>query len=50
VNEVMDVPISVRLDKETEILLEETARILRKSRTEVIKRFLSDYCSHRDQG
>jgi hypothetical protein len=43
---VMDVPTSVRLDKETEIMLEETARILRKSKTEVIKPSLSDYCSH----
>ena len=41
----MKVPISVRLDKETEIMLEETARILQKNKTEVIKRSLSDYCS-----
>ena len=44
--EVLKVPISVRLDKETEIMLEETARILQKNKTEVIKRSLSDYCSH----
>ena len=46
VKEVMKLPISVRLDKETEIMLEETARILQKNKTEVIKRSLADYCSH----
>jgi hypothetical protein len=39
-------PISVRLDKQTEAFLEETTRILRTSKAEVIKRSLADYCSH----
>ena len=37
-------PLSVRLDKKTESLLEETATALRASKAEVIKRSLSDYC------
>ncbi|MCX5886053.1 MAG: hypothetical protein NT096_09130 [Proteobacteria bacterium] len=39
-------PISVRLDKQTETFLEETSRVLRTSKAEVIKRSLADYCSH----
>ena len=42
----MKVPISVRLDKQTETLLKETARILQTNKTEVIKQSLSDYCSY----
>jgi hypothetical protein len=42
----MEMPISVRLDKKTETLLEETAKVLRANKTQVIKRSLSDYCSH----
>ena len=38
-------PMSVRLDKRTESLLEETVKTLRTSKAEVIKRSLSDYCS-----
>jgi hypothetical protein len=38
-------PLSVRLDKETESLLEETASILKTSKAEVIKKSLSDYCT-----
>lgn len=37
-------PTSVRLDKKTESLLEETARLLNASKAEVIKRSLSQYC------
>jgi Arc/MetJ-type ribon-helix-helix transcriptional regulator len=39
-------PISVRLDKRTERMLEETAKILRTNRSEVIKKSLSEFCSH----
>jgi hypothetical protein len=39
-------PLSVRLDKKTESLLEETASLLKTSKAEVIKNSLSDYCSH----
>jgi len=39
-------PISVRLDKRTEGLLKETAKILRTSKAEIIKRSLSNYCSN----
>lgn len=38
-------PLSVRLDKKTESLLEETASILKTSKAEVIKKSLSDYCA-----
>ncbi len=38
-------PLSVRLDKKTESLLEDTASTLKTSKTEVIKKSLSDYCS-----
>ena len=38
-------PISVRLDKRTEAFLEETTKILRTSKAEIIKHSLSDYCS-----
>jgi hypothetical protein len=37
-------PLSVRLDKKTESLLEQTASALKTSKAEVIKRSLSDYC------
>lgn len=37
-------PTSVRLDKKTESLLEETARVTHISKTEVIKRSLRQYC------
>lgn len=37
-------PMSVRLDKETESLLEKTARVTRTSKAEVIKRSLHRYC------
>ncbi len=37
-------PLSVRLDKKTESLLEETASVLKTSKAEVIKKSLSDYC------
>lgn len=37
-------PLSVRLDKKTESLLEQTASALKTSKTEVIKKSLSDYC------
>jgi len=38
-------PLSVRLDKKTEALLEETASVLNTSKAEVIKKSLSDYCT-----
>ena len=38
-------PLSVRLDKETESLLEKTASALKTSKAEVIKQSLSDYCA-----
>ena len=34
----------MRLDKKTESLLEQTASALKTSKTEVIKKSLSDYC------
>ena len=37
-------PLSVRLDKKTESLLEQTASVLKIRKTDVIKRSLSDYC------
>ena len=37
-------PLSVRLDKKTESLLDQTASTLRTSKAQVIKRSLSDYC------
>jgi predicted transcriptional regulator len=37
-------PLSVRLDKKTESLLEQTASTLKTSKAEVIKQSLSDYC------
>jgi hypothetical protein len=41
----MKMPLSVRLDKRTESLLEQTASTLKTSKAEVIKKSLSDYCS-----
>jgi hypothetical protein len=41
----MRMPLSVRLDKETESLLEKTASVLKTSKAEVIKQSLSDYCA-----
>jgi predicted transcriptional regulator len=38
-------PLSVRLDKKTESLLEQTASTLNTSKTEVIKQSLADYCA-----
>ncbi len=37
-------PLSVRLDKKTESLLEQTASALKTSKAEVVKKSLSDYC------
>jgi predicted DNA-binding protein len=37
-------PVSVRLDKETEELLEKASRLLRKPKSEVIKRSIKEYC------
>ena len=37
--------MSVRLDKKTESLLEQTASTLKTSKAEVIKQSLSDYCA-----
>jgi len=41
----MELPLSVRLDKETEALLKETASTLRTTKAQVIKESLSDYCT-----
>ena len=41
----MGLPLSVRLDKETETLLKETASALRTTKAQVIKESLSDYCT-----
>ena len=38
-------PLSVRLDKKTESLLEQTASTLKTSKAEVIKQSLSNYCA-----
>jgi hypothetical protein len=38
-------PLSVRLDKKTESLLEQTASTLKTSKAEVIKQSLSEYCA-----
>jgi len=38
-------PLSVRLDKKTQSLLEQTASTLKTSKAEVIKKSLSDYCT-----
>ena len=38
-------PLSVRLDKKVESLLEQTASTLKTSKAEVIKQSLSDYCA-----
>lgn len=37
-------PVSVRLDKDTEELLEKASRLLRKPKSEVIKRSIKEYC------
>lgn len=37
-------PTSLRLDMETESLLEETAKVINVSKSEVIKRSLRQYC------
>ena len=41
----MDLPLSIRLDKEMESLLKETASALRTSRAQVIKESLAEYCT-----
>jgi hypothetical protein len=38
-------PLSVRLNKKIESLLEQTASTLKTSKAEVIKQSLSDYCA-----
>ena len=43
-SEVMSMPLSVRLDRKSERLLEETASILKTTRADVIKKSLSDFC------
>ncbi len=37
-------PISVRLDKKTEAMLEETAQALETSKASIIKESLTEYC------
>ena len=41
----MRMPLSVRLDKETESLLEKTASVLKTSKAKVIIQSLSYYCT-----
>jgi len=38
-------PVSLRLDQETESILEKTARSLGESKSRVIKRSIRDFCS-----
>jgi predicted transcriptional regulator len=38
-------PVSVRLDKETEELLEKAARITHKPKSRLMKESIKDYCS-----
>lgn len=38
-------PVSVRLDKETEELLEKASKLLGKPKSEVIKRSIKQYCT-----
>jgi len=38
-------PLSVRLDKKIESLLEQTASALKTTKAEVVKQSLSDYCA-----
>ena len=38
-------PVSLRLDRETESILEKTARSLGESKSRVIKRSIRDFCS-----
>jgi hypothetical protein len=42
--EVFDMPISVRLDKETEALLLKTAEAVNTTKTEVLKASIRDFC------
>ncbi len=37
--------ISVRIDKETESALEKTAKVLKTTKSDVIKRSLKEYCT-----
>ncbi len=37
-------PVSVRLDKETEKLLEKTARLYGTTKSEVVKKSIKEYC------
>jgi pantothenate kinase-related protein Tda10 len=42
---VKNLPLSVRLDKETESLLKQTASALHTTKARVIKESLADYCT-----
>ena len=42
--EEINMPVSVRLDKETEELLEKAARITSKPKSRVMKESIKDYC------
>jgi len=37
-------PVSVRLDEETKEILEKTARVLKTSKTEVVRQSIRDFC------
>ena len=38
-------PLSLRLDRETELILEKTARTLGETKSQVIKRSIRDFCA-----
>ena len=42
---MVNLPLSVRLDKETESLLAETASFLRTAKAQIIKESLAEYCT-----
>jgi hypothetical protein len=44
VKEVLNMPISVRLDEETEALLNKTAKTLRTTKSKVLKASVHDFC------
>ena len=39
-----DMPVSARLDEETITILEKAARVLRTTKTEVLKRSIKEFC------
>jgi len=43
-SEVLEMPVSVRLDKETEWLLNETAKLLATTKSHVLKLSIREFC------